>query len=101
NFFFSSRRRHTRFKCDRSSDVCSSDLLASNTLEVYYHPVLVGTVIMDPSGAPKGAFSSCDEAGSCFTSKLPANPWAVDSGANGKIGRASCRERVAMLGGGE
>src|SRR5207237_1164777 len=25
--FFSSRRRHTRFKCDWSSDVCSSDLL--------------------------------------------------------------------------
>src|SRR5260370_33521138 len=24
-FFFSSRRRHTRFKCDWSSDVCSSD----------------------------------------------------------------------------
>src|SRR6266853_5199475 len=27
-FFFSSRRRHTRFDCDWSSDVCSSDLLA-------------------------------------------------------------------------
>src|SRR6201986_5582804 len=26
--FFSSRRRHTRFKCDWSSDVCSSDLTA-------------------------------------------------------------------------
>src|SRR5260370_41074059 len=26
SFFFSSRRRHTRFKCDWSSDVCSSDL---------------------------------------------------------------------------
>src|SRR5260370_8326825 len=30
-FFFSSRRRHTRFKCDWSSDVCSSDLSAANT----------------------------------------------------------------------
>src|SRR5260370_34707482 len=30
-FFFSSRRRHTRFKCDWSSDVCSSDL--KNTTE--------------------------------------------------------------------
>src|SRR2546430_14113662 len=28
-FFFSSRRRHTRFDCDWSSDVCSSDLLNS------------------------------------------------------------------------
>src|SRR6478736_4544630 len=26
SFFFSSRRRHTRFDCDWSSDVCSSDL---------------------------------------------------------------------------
>src|SRR2546430_5774558 len=26
-FFFSSRRRHTRFDCDWGSDVCSSDLL--------------------------------------------------------------------------
>src|SRR5207237_6392846 len=26
--FFASRRRHTRFKCDWSSDVCSSDLPA-------------------------------------------------------------------------
>src|SRR5256886_8301940 len=28
-FFFSSRRRHTRFDCDWSSDVCSSDLFRS------------------------------------------------------------------------
>src|SRR5882762_8632359 len=36
-FFFSSRRRHTRFKCDWSSDVCSSDLdgnlILGNTAE--------------------------------------------------------------------
>src|SRR2546430_8570002 len=29
SFFFSSRRRHTRFDCDWSSDVCSSDLFAA------------------------------------------------------------------------
>src|SRR5215475_15034602 len=29
-FFFSSRRRHTRFSRDRSSDVCSSDLSADH-----------------------------------------------------------------------
>src|SRR2546430_11054006 len=29
-FFFSSRRRHTRFDCDWSSDVCSSDLNFAN-----------------------------------------------------------------------
>src|SRR5690606_40699798 len=30
-FFFSSRRRHTRFSRDWSSDVCSSDLSSSST----------------------------------------------------------------------
>src|SRR6266508_5749469 len=32
-FFFSSRRRHTRWPRDWSSDVCSSDLLAGQGLE--------------------------------------------------------------------
>src|SRR6267143_3863985 len=31
-FFFSSRRRHTRWNCDWSSDVCSSDLVGTLTL---------------------------------------------------------------------
>src|SRR5256886_269219 len=31
-FFFSSRRRHTRFDCDWSSDVCSSDLITDAAL---------------------------------------------------------------------
>src|SRR5690606_39643829 len=35
-FFFSSRRRHTRFSRDWSSDVCSSDLTAlGDRVEVY------------------------------------------------------------------
>src|SRR2546427_798236 len=33
-FFFSSRRRHTRFDCDWSSDVCSSDLNTGKMIEV-------------------------------------------------------------------
>src|SRR2546427_4680275 len=32
-FFFSSRRRHTRFDCDWSSDVCSSDLVRGSTFQ--------------------------------------------------------------------
>src|SRR2546430_11201698 len=36
-FFFSSRRRHTRFDCDWSSDVCSSDLAAEGAA-VFVHP---------------------------------------------------------------
>ena len=40
NFFFSSRRRHTRSLCDWSSDVCSSDLYIVGRLcelDRYYH----------------------------------------------------------------
>src|SRR5260370_14765887 len=37
-FFFSSRRRHTRFKCDWSSDVCSSDLISTTLDEYVYTP---------------------------------------------------------------
>src|SRR5205085_7338525 len=33
-FFFSSRIRHTRFYCDWSSDVCSSDLTTANGMTV-------------------------------------------------------------------
>src|SRR2546430_3891517 len=33
-FFFSSRRRHTRFDCDWSSDVCSSDLFVGRQVLV-------------------------------------------------------------------
>src|SRR5690606_41209530 len=48
-FFFSSRRRHTRFSRDWSSDVCSSDLVAVTTqLECHnyhaYHCVLIQCV---------------------------------------------------------
>src|SRR5260370_1630308 len=34
DFFFSSRRRHTRFKWDWSSDVCPSDLVCRLLLEI-------------------------------------------------------------------
>src|SRR2546430_10214746 len=36
-FFFSSRRRHTRFDCDWSSDVCSSDLESVDVLKKTLH----------------------------------------------------------------
>src|SRR5689334_14625257 len=35
SFFFSSRRRHTRWNCDWSSDVCSSDLKLASM--IYYN----------------------------------------------------------------
>src|SRR5690606_41188651 len=34
-FFFSSRRRHTRFSRDWSSDVCSSDLTTEDMIDIF------------------------------------------------------------------
>src|SRR5690606_40507969 len=53
-FFFSSRRRHTRFSRDWSSDVCSSDLTALNWL---------GEIVTDR-----------DEKIRCFEEALDADP---------------------------
>src|SRR2546427_6919607 len=41
-FFFSSRRRHTRFDCDWSSDVCSSDLQAFQRVKKEVEKVIAG-----------------------------------------------------------
>src|SRR6267143_3130209 len=44
-FFFSSRRRHTRWNCDWSSDVCSSDLEGGVQFE-RLHLLLDGPVVI-------------------------------------------------------
>src|SRR5688572_32872958 len=63
-FFFSSRRRHTRFDCDWSSDVCSSDLGRSIVCTV-----IAGNRISDKKGVslpdtdlPVGALTEKDRA---------------------------------------
>src|SRR5260370_14028689 len=43
-FFFSSRSRHTRFKCDWISDVCSSDLTSSWSFSMVNGPAQSRTV---------------------------------------------------------
>src|SRR2546430_7877366 len=48
-FFFSSRRRHTRFDCDWSSDVCSSDLGMSVFLDQNPRLVVQGITGRDGS----------------------------------------------------
>src|SRR2546430_9254132 len=62
-FFFSSRRRHTRFDCDWSSDVCSSDLEAFCPLLIHRparrggaHAALrFGPIEASPDGSARGA----------------------------------------------
>src|SRR5260370_25552539 len=86
-FFFSSRRRHTRFKCDWSSDVCSSDLpsgyprLPRGPPRQVTHGRDIRTAGADPGAPELLPPSPC-------TGNLP-----VDA-PPGQIGRASCRERV-------
>src|SRR5207253_7633120 len=98
-FFFSSRRRHTRWPRDWSSDVCSSDL---NNFKVIFGgevaalaraQVPVHAEITIGHNANVGERDGCDgeleERGSCG-----------DYSSRGKIGRASCRERGWSGGGG-
>src|SRR5438270_5547620 len=102
-FFFSSRRRHTSFDCDWSSDVCSSDLFqgaqrASNAthtgqnLQVVVDGVAVGS--LTPAGtayAPYATGSFTLTAGAHTVTLQGLN---TAGGDNTEIGRASCRERV-------
>src|SRR5690606_40714222 len=85
-FFFSSRRRHTRFSRDWSSDVCSSDLKRLNlgaTLILPQTKVHTDGVQVDPqSGRPQ------------YTVQQSASLVL----AYGQIGRASCRERAFLTG---
>src|SRR5437763_8866686 len=89
-FFFSSRRRHTRYIGDWSSDVCSSDLPAGNGVAKGVHTAAgiergaIGDGKNDTRGADGGADGARrDDAHAHSTGSLIAS----------KIGRASCRER--------
>src|SRR5688572_15622495 len=50
-FFFSSRRRHTRFDCDWSSDVCSSDLGAEGLAAEHFADHGVEPAVLEGSFA--------------------------------------------------
>src|SRR5688572_31309721 len=88
-FFFSSRRRHTRFDCDWSSDVCSSDLMLvtgshDRTARVY-----------DTAATSLEHFWTVDDMSILtWASAVDGSRVAVVDRSGGKIGRASCRERV-------
>src|SRR5688572_32700821 len=66
-FFFSSRRRHTRFDCDWSSDVCSSDLAVQASLCVpgpSSHSSLTGSRIASPQWVEGDGGTQLPQAGS-------------------------------------
>src|SRR5690606_40836293 len=92
-FFFSSRRRHTRFSRDWSSDVCSSDL--QNVLKV---SAILGLALTISAVFTDGYVSVGSVAllGLANSLMWPAI-WPLTLAGLGrytKIGRASCRERV-------
>src|SRR2546430_5894535 len=87
-FFFSSRRRHTRFDCDWSSDVCSSDLarrLAAG-FDLHEHSV----ECTPPGGAGRELEFPERLARELLDTLDVFRRWNL----RGQIGRASCRERV-------
>src|SRR5207237_4608298 len=93
--FFSSRRRHTRFKCDWSSDVCSSDLVADAAPGAELYVGLKRGVTRDEFQRKIGDGSVAE----CFhrVTVKPGDAMFLPSGRvhalGAEIGRASCRER--------
>src|SRR2546427_12971793 len=87
-FFFSSRRRHTRFDCDWSSDVCSSDLTARRRRAET--PARASEWTCEPPPMPLGRPEVA--AGPCRGTRKKTD-------SKCEIGRASCRERSVDLGG--
>src|SRR5260370_14431719 len=90
SFFFSSRRRHTRFKCDWSSDVCSSDLSEWSLTSLY----LSDNAIQDL--APLAPLTRLHSLSLAKNQVKDIGPLAKVNRLSllDQIGRASCRERV-------
>src|SRR2546427_1471863 len=89
-FFFSSRRRHTRFDCDWSSDVCSSDLRSRHSLRAYAYDVAVWLRFLDACG--KTVWEATRDDVSAYHRERRLDE--ADHRIMAEIGRASCRERV-------
>src|SRR5207253_6472746 len=89
-FFFSSRRRHTRWPRDWSSDVCSSDLGGGPRL--FRAAGSAGTA----PGQPRWASGrrGCPGARADRGAAAAAGGNLHRDAGRGEIGRASCRERV-------
>src|SRR5205085_6365201 len=88
-FFFSSRRRHTRFDCDWSSDVCSSDLYRGIVQCDGY--AAYKTLANGPAGEAITLAFCWSHLRRRFYDVAENGPAPI---ASEEIGRASCRERV-------
>src|SRR5690606_40108706 len=91
-FFFSSRRRHTRFSRDWSSDVCSSDLALQADMGT--EPVTHGAQCGHGSVHLAAADFQLGHAHQILRG-VGIQPLGSQGGLD-KIGRASCRERGEM-----
>src|SRR5258707_6129599 len=71
-FFFSSRRRHTRYWRDWSSDVCSSDLTLQRSLiwnfAVWTSPATVIIELPKPTASDEPKLSTITACGMCLSS---------------------------------
>src|SRR5690606_40211260 len=95
-FFFSSRRRHTRFSRDWSSDVCSSDLWVLRRTNLVQESAWPGISRLTYVGlSPALLFSVISKADFSTISVGPAVA-AAALGFVVKIGRASCRGRAKV-----
>src|SRR2546427_7835427 len=72
-FFFSSRRRHTRFDCDWSSDVCSSDLWYA-AWDLAFH--CIPLALVDPDFAKDQLILLLREWYMHPNGQLPAYEWS-------------------------
>src|SRR2546430_6802262 len=93
--FFSSRIRHTKFDCDWSSDVCSSDLNSLNEQQQVTFLERIAHLVHQPFverriGAMNARRVEEDDL------RFGCRDHALDRCPRGlrQIGRASCRERV-------
>src|SRR5579862_2008730 len=81
-FFFSSRRRHTRWNCDWSSDVCSSDLnrpgakVSQGVIQNWWRQGMIGSAKAHYDGIK--AFSETDQTDDLKAITVPTLVMAGD-----------------------